>query len=136
MCFFASQICRRFDLESSMKDLRHILYSISIWFILNSTMCVYVLDILPGDSRDKLGRSRFHCLTPNNHVHGGFPDWYLQYDKYGAKKVSQGLTSVTYGSYKIVPFKQIRNDWGFLANNLSNAAKQCVCSFLWGNSLG
>ena len=40
-----------------------------------------------GDSRDALGRSRFHCFNPETHLHGGYPDWYYQYDKYGAKKV-------------------------------------------------
>jgi len=45
------------------------------------------IGVMTGDSRDNLGRSRFHCFNPETHVHGGYPDWYLQYDKHGAKKV-------------------------------------------------
>ena len=56
-------------------------------FTTNNSLPLYI-DVLPGDSRDKLGRSRFHCLTPKGHVHGNYPKWYLHYDKYGAKKVS------------------------------------------------
>ena len=49
--------------------------------------CMEKLGVKTGDSRDSLGRSRFHCFNPETHLHGGYPDWYLQYDKYGAKKV-------------------------------------------------
>ena len=28
------------------------------------------------------GRSRFHCFTPETHLHGGYPGWYYKYDKY------------------------------------------------------
>ena len=49
-------------------------------------------DVLPADSRDKFGNSRFHCLTPSDHVHGNYPDWYKTHDKYGAKHVSQEKT--------------------------------------------
>ena len=50
--------------------------------------CMQKLEVVPGDSRDILGRSRFHCLHPENHLHGTYPDWYYQYDKYGGKYVS------------------------------------------------
>ena len=50
--------------------------------------CMERLGIKTGDSRDALGRSRFHCFNPETHIHGGYPDWYQQYDKYGAQKVS------------------------------------------------
>ena len=49
--------------------------------------CMERLGVKTGDSRDSLGRSRFHCFNPETHIHGGYPDWYRQYDKYGAKKV-------------------------------------------------
>ena len=49
--------------------------------------CMEKLKILPGDSRDALGRSRFHCFNPAHHLHGGYPKWYYSYDKYGATKV-------------------------------------------------
>ena len=49
--------------------------------------CMQRLGVRVGDSRDSLGRSRFHCFNPETHVHGGYPDWYLKYDKYGAAKV-------------------------------------------------
>lgn len=50
--------------------------------------CMEALGVRTGDSRDALGRSRFHCFNPETHLMGGYPDWYYQYDKYGAKKVS------------------------------------------------
>ena len=49
--------------------------------------CMEKLGVKAGDSRDSLGRSRFHCFNPETHIHGGYPDWYLWYDKYGAQKV-------------------------------------------------
>ncbi len=49
--------------------------------------CMELLGVKTGDSRDSLGRSRFHCFNPETHLHGGYPDWYYQYDKYGGKKV-------------------------------------------------
>jgi len=52
-------------------------------------LCLEKLHVVPGDTRDKLGRSRFHCFNPQTHLHGGYPDWYSKYDKYGAKKVHQ-----------------------------------------------
>ena len=50
--------------------------------------CMEKLRVKTGDSRDALGRSRFHCFNPQTHIMGGYPDWYYQYDKYGAKKVT------------------------------------------------
>ena len=50
--------------------------------------CMEKLRVAAGDTRDRLGRSRFHCFTPRNHLHGGYPQWYYKYDKYGAKQVS------------------------------------------------
>lgn len=53
--------------------------------------CMEMLGVKTGDSRDRLGRSRFHCFNPETHIHGGYPDWYYSYDKYGAKKVSSAF---------------------------------------------
>ena len=52
-------------------------------------LCMQILGVKLGDSRDSLGRSRFHCFNPATHMQGGehFPDWYFKYDKYGAQKV-------------------------------------------------
>jgi len=49
--------------------------------------CMSALGVKTADSRDVLGRSRFHCFDPSTHINGGYPDWYYQYDAYGAKKV-------------------------------------------------
>ncbi|ELU14126.1 hypothetical protein CAPTEDRAFT_4255 [Capitella teleta] len=54
--------------------------------------CMEKLQVKTGDSRDTLGRSRFHCFDAATFIHGGYPDWYRQYDKYGAK---QGLDSIS-----------------------------------------
>lgn len=54
--------------------------------------CMELLGVRTGDSRDKLGRGRFHCFNPETHIHGGYPDWYYSYDKYGAQK---GIESIS-----------------------------------------
>ena len=51
--------------------------------------CMESLGVKTGDSRDSLGRTRFHCFDAATFIHGGYPDWFLQYDKYGARKVGQ-----------------------------------------------
>jgi glycoprotein-N-acetylgalactosamine 3-beta-galactosyltransferase len=48
--------------------------------------CMQKLGVKVGDSRDSLGRSRFHCLTPEDHAAGLYPEWYFKYDAHGAKK--------------------------------------------------
>lgn len=54
--------------------------------------CMEKLGVKTGDSRDALGRSRFHCFNPQTHLHGGYPDWYLQYDKYGAQRGRESMS--------------------------------------------
>ena len=56
--------------------------------------CMEKLGVKTGDSRDAMGRSRFHCFNPATHIHGGYPDWYYKYDKYGGKKVRTHTFSV------------------------------------------
>ncbi|KAK6189790.1 hypothetical protein SNE40_001783 [Patella caerulea] len=48
--------------------------------------CMDKLGVLTGSSHDDQGRSRFHCFDPKTMLFRGFPSWYLEYDKYGAKK--------------------------------------------------
>ena len=50
--------------------------------------CMQNLGVKVGNSTDVLGRSRFHCFDPETHLHGGYPNWYYQYDAHGANKVS------------------------------------------------
>ena len=50
--------------------------------------CMEILGVVAGNSRDVLGRSRFHCFNPERHIHGDYPGWYRSYDKHGSKKVS------------------------------------------------
>lgn len=51
------------------------------------------LGVRTAESYDERGASRFHCFNPGTHLHGGYPDWYLQYDSHGAKFVSINLCS-------------------------------------------
>jgi len=50
--------------------------------------CLRHLGVKTADSRDSLGRSRFHCFTPETHVQGSFPDWYSSYNKVGVHGVT------------------------------------------------
>jgi glycoprotein-N-acetylgalactosamine 3-beta-galactosyltransferase len=51
--------------------------------------CMQRLGVRLADSRDALGRSRFHCFSPNRHINGSYPNWFSQYDKYGAQTVME-----------------------------------------------
>jgi len=46
--------------------------------------CMQNLGVKTAESYDERGASRFHCFNPGTHLHGGYPDWYLQYDSHGA----------------------------------------------------
>ena len=50
--------------------------------------CMETLQVKMGDSRDALGRTRFHSFDVEMHLKGDYPDWYFEYDKYGATHVS------------------------------------------------
>lgn len=51
--------------------------------------CMESLGVRLGNSLDALGRTRFHCLPPADHIRGEYPDWYYTFDKQnGTKKVS------------------------------------------------
>ena len=49
--------------------------------------CMEKLGVKPGDSRDALGRSRFHPLDIHKHFVEGFPDWYIETSKYLSSNV-------------------------------------------------
>ncbi|CAH1774641.1 unnamed protein product [Owenia fusiformis] len=46
--------------------------------------CMEYLGVAVGDSRDAMGRSRFHCFDISAHLEGRYPDWYHKYDANGA----------------------------------------------------
>ena len=50
--------------------------------------CLEKLGVGTADSRDALGRTRFHCFSPDTHLGGIYPAWYYKYDKHGAQHVS------------------------------------------------
>ena len=49
--------------------------------------CMQRLGVRTDNTTDALGRSRFHCFTPETHIFGGYPNWYYTSDANGAKKV-------------------------------------------------
>ncbi|KAK2185026.1 hypothetical protein NP493_247g02023 [Ridgeia piscesae] len=51
--------------------------------------CLHSLGVYTGDTRDALGRSRFHCFPLIRHIRGAYPRWYYRYDAFGARKVCQ-----------------------------------------------
>jgi len=54
--------------------------------------CMNKLDVSILDSRDSDNRTRFHCFAPEYHISGRYPQWYLEYDKYGA---TSGLATIS-----------------------------------------
>ena len=50
--------------------------------------CLENLGVKTLNSTDALGRTRFHCFDPETHLFGLYPDWFVQRDASGAKKVS------------------------------------------------
>ncbi len=58
--------------------------------------CMENLGVKTADTRDALGRSRFHCFDPPTHLSGGYPPWYFQYDAYGAQKVCPIFATLIY----------------------------------------
>ena len=65
--------------------------------------CMEKLGVITGDSRDALGRSRFHCFNPQTHLRGGYPDWYYQYDKYGAQKGPSSMSDYPVTFHYVTP---------------------------------
>jgi glycoprotein-N-acetylgalactosamine 3-beta-galactosyltransferase len=49
--------------------------------------CMQALGVTLGDSRDALGRHRFHCYSPSTHIHGSYPEQFADYEKYDVSKV-------------------------------------------------
>ena len=49
--------------------------------------CMTNLGVRAGRSTDSLGRSRFHCFKPEDHLLGKYPRWYYRWDDHGGKKV-------------------------------------------------
>ena len=60
--------------------------------------CMQALNVLVGDSRDALNRSRFHCFNPVHHLHKDYEDWYFLYDKYGGKgvRIARSFFQITF----------------------------------------
>ncbi|ESO11535.1 hypothetical protein HELRODRAFT_108821 [Helobdella robusta] len=69
-------------------------------------LCMQSVGVATGDSRDALGRSRFHCFNPETHIQGSFPDWYYAYDKYGSKKGIETMSDYSI-SFHYIPVDQI-----------------------------
>lgn len=50
--------------------------------------CMEMLGVTTGETRDELGRSRFHSMDIAAHLTGNFPEWYLFYDALHGQSVS------------------------------------------------
>jgi len=49
--------------------------------------CMESLGVHTTSTLDSLGRTRFHCFRPVEHVRSIYPDWYINWrDKYKGKK--------------------------------------------------
>lgn len=65
--------------------------------------CMEQLGVHPGDSRDVLNRSRFHCQDVNSIIHGSYPDWIPKYQKYGAHKGAENMSEFAVSFHYIKP---------------------------------
>ena len=52
-------------------------------------MCMENLGVKAGDTRDALGRSRFHSFSPGQHIQGGYPKWYMHLSYYNTTRVGK-----------------------------------------------
>ena len=50
--------------------------------------CMEYLGVKVGESRDRMGRSRFHAMDAGTHLTGAFPEWYYFYDALHGQSVS------------------------------------------------
>ena len=71
--------------------------------------CLEKLQVPPKDSRDKLGRSRFHCFNPVTHLHGDYPDWYYSYDKYLTSQVRLHCITCNKIQFLFLLFQHFKN---------------------------
>ncbi|XP_013396800.1 glycoprotein-N-acetylgalactosamine 3-beta-galactosyltransferase 1 [Lingula anatina] len=55
-------------------------------------MCLSQLGVYSGDSRDELGRTRFHYFPPHMHFSGIYPAWYR---KLSREKQRKGIDSIS-----------------------------------------
>ncbi|OWF41079.1 Glycoprotein-N-acetylgalactosamine 3-beta-galactosyltransferase 1 [Mizuhopecten yessoensis] len=63
--------------------------------------CMENLGVRIGNSTDALGRTRFHCFSPQTHISGNFPRWFYDYDIFhgknkGVDKISDYAISFHY----------------------------------------
>ena len=91
------------EMQCSHKSILSIISRPYCYLTILTFTTLMISGVRTGDSRDAFGRSRFHCFNPETHLHGGYPDWYYQYDKYGARKVSSlvGLDTQTGTSFQL-----------------------------------
>ncbi|XP_013078914.2 glycoprotein-N-acetylgalactosamine 3-beta-galactosyltransferase 1-like isoform X1 [Biomphalaria glabrata] len=63
-------------------------------------ICMQNFGVKAGNSTDALGRTRFHCLTPEVHLLGPYPKWYFEYvgkhAKWGTESISDYAISFHY----------------------------------------
>ncbi|XP_067649807.1 glycoprotein-N-acetylgalactosamine 3-beta-galactosyltransferase 1-like [Haliotis asinina] len=69
--------------------------------------CMEKLGIKTGNSTDALGRSRFHCFSPDTHVNGGFPKWYYNYVKGGAKQGIENISDYAVSFHYLSPSRML-----------------------------
>ncbi|XP_071101942.1 glycoprotein-N-acetylgalactosamine 3-beta-galactosyltransferase 1-like [Haliotis cracherodii] len=67
--------------------------------------CMEKIGISTGNSTDALGRSRFHCFSPDTHVNGGFPKWYYNYVKGGPKQGIENISDYAISFHYVSPKK-------------------------------
>ncbi|XP_060069293.1 glycoprotein-N-acetylgalactosamine 3-beta-galactosyltransferase 1-B-like [Ylistrum balloti] len=66
--------------------------------------CMENIGVKIGNSSDSLGRTRFHCFTPELHLSGDYPSWFYRFDAFhGKNKGIDGISDYAISFHYVKP---------------------------------
>ncbi|CAH1795476.1 unnamed protein product [Owenia fusiformis] len=93
--------------------------------------CMEHLGVTMGDSRDAMGRSRFHVFNPPIQLEGRFPAWYYKHDAHGAPYGPESISKYAVSFHSVEPQMMYHLDYyiyhlrpyGIVTGNMERNAK-------------